>query len=232
MTAAPFEENPVRVLLVEDDQDTADAVRRSLTRHGYHVTWAPTGHAALTAVESDIVLLDLGLPDMDGLDVCQELRARGDVPIVIVSGRDSETDKVVGLELGADDYVVKPFRIRELVARMRAVTRRRHPLNRPRTPPDVYGRLTVHRPAHRVYLDGTEVPLRPKEFTLLTFLTDRLEELVPRETIMSAVWDANWYGSTKTLDAHVSVLRRKLGTALRIESVRGVGFRTSVTGGT
>ncbi|MDX3384760.1 response regulator transcription factor [Streptomyces niveiscabiei] len=218
----------MRVLLVEDDADTADAVRRGLARQGYHVTWAPTGHAALTAAAPDFVLLDLGLPDMDGLDVCQELRARGDVPIVIVSGRDSETDKVVGLELGADDYVVKPLRMRELVARMRAVDRRRHRPAPLRAEPDVYGRLTIHRPARRVYLDGTEVPLRPKEFTLLAFLTNHLEELLPRETIMSAVWDTNWYGPTKTLDAHVSVLRRKLGGALRIESVRGIGFRTSL----
>ncbi|WP_416969558.1 response regulator transcription factor [Streptomyces sp. 4F14] len=222
----------MHVLLVEDDQDTADAVRRGLARQGYHVTWAPTGHAALTAAEPDIVLLDLGLPDIDGLDVCQELRARGDVPIVIVSGRDTETEKVVGLELGADDYVVKPFRIRELVARMRAVHRRRHPPHPPRTTtaPDTYGRLTIHRPARRVHLDGTEVPLRPKEFTLLAFLTTRLDELITRETIMSEVWDSNWYGSTRTLDAHVSVLRRKLDGAVRIESVRGVGFRTSVAG--
>ncbi|MFM9610653.1 response regulator transcription factor [Streptomyces niveiscabiei] len=218
----------MRVLLVEDDEDTADAVRRGLARHGYHVTWAPTGHAALTAAAPDFVLLDLGLPDMDGLDVCQELRARGDVPIVIVSGRDSETDKVVGLELGADDYVVKPLRIRELVARIRAVARRHHRPAPPLTEPDAYGRLTIHRPARRVHLDGTEVPLRPKEFNLLAFLTNHLEELLPRETIMSAVWDTNWYGSTKTLDAHISVLRRKLGGALHIESVRGIGFRTSL----
>lgn len=222
----------MRVLLVEDDRDTADAVRRGLVRQGYDVVWAATGRAALGAAEPDIVLLDLGLPDIDGLDVCQELRARGEVPIVIVSGRDSETEKVVGLELGADDYVVKPFLMRELVARMRAVDRRRHRADSPRRAggADVYGRITVDRPARRVHLDGAEVTLRPKEFALLSFLTVRLDELVTRETVMAEVWDSNWYGSTRTVDAHVSVLRRKLDGALRIESVRGVGFRTSVTG--
>ncbi|MET8976767.1 response regulator transcription factor [Streptomyces sp. NPDC004539] len=220
----------MRVLLVEDDRPVADALSLGLTRHGYDVTWTATGRAALAAPEPDMVLLDLGLPDIDGLDVCRELRARGDVPLIIVSGRDSETERVVGLELGADDYLVKPVLLRELVARMRAVHRRQHsvPTTGPARELDVYGRLSVDRPARRVYLAGTEVPLRPKEFTLLVFLTDRLDTVVTREAIMDAVWDSNWYGSTKTLDTHVTVLRRKLFGALRIESVRGVGFRAVV----
>ncbi|NEA99033.1 response regulator transcription factor [Streptomyces sp. SID13726] len=220
----------MRILLVEDDRGTADAMRRGLTRYGYDVTWAATGRAALAAPEPDLVLLDLGLPDLDGLDVCRELRARGDVPLIMISGRDSETDKVVGLELGADDYLVKPFLMRELVARVRAVQRRRRGELAAGTAsePGVYGRLTVDRRAQRVLLDGAEVALRPKEFALLAFLTDRMGELLPREAIMAAVWDSNWFGSTKTLDVHVSTLRGKFGEVLRIESVRGVGYRTDV----
>lgn len=145
------------------------------------------------------MLLDLGLPDIDGLDVCRELRARGDVPLIILSGRGSETEKVVGLELGADDYLVKPFLTRELIARMRAVLRR-HPAGpacRHLPPRDTYGRLSVDRRSHR-------------------------------EAIMASVWDSNWFGPTKTLDTHVTALRHKLGGALRIQAVRGVGFRPAV----
>ena len=220
----------MHILLIEDDQDTADAVRRSLTRYGYGVTWTPTGQAALAAPEPDMVLLDLGLPDIDGLDVCRELRRRGNVPLIMITGRDHEIDRVVGLELGADDYLVKPFLMRELIARMRAVQRRRPAPSTVDAPPgvDVYGPMTIDRRARRVFLDGSEVALRPKEFALLTFLTDRSEVLVTREAIMTAVWDTNWFGSTKTLDVHVAALRSKLGEALRIECVRGVGFRTAV----
>lgn len=245
----------MHVLLVEDDRDLADAVRRGLARYGYEVTWAATGRAGLAVASGfpgasggfgaaggsggsvgsdgsavspvDMVLLDLGLPDIDGLDVCRALRVCGDVPLIVISGRDSETEKVVGLELGADDYVVKPFLVRELVARMRAVRRRQRAV---RTGAEVYGRLTVDRRSRRVFVDGAEVALRPKEFALLAFLTDRLGALVPRAAIMAGVWDGNWSGPTKTLDVHVTALRRKLGGAVRIESVRGVGFRTAVGG--
>ncbi|GKQ35969.1 response regulator transcription factor [Streptomyces sp. A012304] len=222
----------MRVLLVEDDRDVAEPLRRGLARHGHDVTWVATGRAALGAPASDMVLLDLGLPDMDGLDVCRELRAHSDVPIIMISGRDSEVEKVVGLELGADDYLVKPFLIRELIARMRAVRRRHRPRHSevPGPAPDrgtlaTYGRMTIDRRAHRVFLDGAEVPLRPREYALVDFLTGRLGDLVPRETIMTTVWDSNWFGSTKTLDVHVTALRHKLGDALTIECVRGVGFR-------
>jgi two-component system response regulator RegX3 len=238
----------VHVLVVEDDRTVADSLARGLARYGYHVTWAPTGGSALTAPAADMVLLDLGLPDIDGLDVCRELRARSDVPLIVISGRASETEKVVGLELGADDYIVKPFLIRELIARMRAVLRRR-PIGpcppqptpgmnsvrpgRPRVPAlrpprDMCGRVGVDRRAHRAFLDGTEVPLSPKEYALLAFLTGRVDNLVTRKDIMTAVWDSNWSGPTKTLDTHVTALRHKLGDALRIQAVRGVGFRLEV----
>ncbi|MPY62746.1 response regulator transcription factor [Streptomyces spongiae] len=222
----------MRVLLVEDDEPVAQSLRRGLLRYGFEVEWVSTGAAAL-AHESpyDVVLLDLGLPDTDGLDVCKALRARGDVPIIVISARSDETDRVVGLELGADDYVSKPFGVREVIARIRAVMRRAQPPRSEASPvgPDRYGpRLTVDRKAARVHLDGEEVALAPKEYDLLAFLTEEPGALMSREQIMEAVWDANWFGPTKTLDVHVAALRRKLAGAITIEAVRGVGFRLIV----
>lgn len=213
------------VLLVEDDQPIADSLRRGLVRYGYEVTWVRTGAEALTE-SADIVLLDLGLPDMDGLDVCRELRARGDVPIIVISARANEVDRVVGLEIGADDYVSKPFGVREVIARMRAVLRR----VRPAEPAGrvTIGRLVLDRRARRVHLDGTELALSPKEYDLLSFLAEAPGAAMTREQIMEAVWDVNWFGPTKTLDVHIGALRRKLGDAVVVETVRGVGFRLVV----
>ncbi|MFI5793499.1 response regulator transcription factor [Streptomyces sp. NPDC051677] len=216
----------MQVLLIEDDQFVADSLLRGLPRYGYEVVWASTGEKALLSEPTDMVLLDLGLPDLDGLDVCRALRARSDVPLIVVSGRACATEKIVALELGADDYVVKPFLIRELVARMRAVQRRHSGRTAWRT---AYGRVAVDRQAHRVFMDGTEVSLSPKEYALLEYLSRRPDTLVTRESIMAAVWDSNWFGSTKTLDTHVTSLRHKLGGALCIEAVRGVGFRLVIT---
>ncbi|MET8979988.1 response regulator transcription factor [Streptomyces sp. NPDC004539] len=230
----------MRVLLIEDDPDVASCLMRGLARYGCELTWAPTGRDGLAAAVPDVVLLDLGLPDVDGLDVCRELRDRSDVPLIVISGRGSATDRVVGLELGADDYLVKPFLVRELVARVRAVRRRvggpapldaaSPSLDRRSVPParDTYGRVAVDRRAHRVFLDGAEVALSPKEYALLEYLTRQAGALMTRESIMSAVWDSNWFGSTKTLDTHVTALRNKLGDALCVEAVRGVGFRLTV----
>jgi two-component system, OmpR family, response regulator RegX3 len=226
----------VRVLLVEDDERVAESLRRGLLRYGFEVAWVTTGGEALSHEDPyDVVLLDLGLPDTDGLDVCKALRERGDVPIIVISARSDETDRVVGLELGADDYVSKPFGVREVIARIRAVMRR----VQPRTPaaesaagPDHYGtRLIIDRKAARVRLDGEEVALAPKEYDLLAFLTEEPGALMSREQIMEAVWDANWFGPTKTLDVHVAALRRKLAGAITIEAVRGVGFRLEIANG-
>ncbi|MFC8518202.1 response regulator transcription factor [Streptomyces sp. NPDC057257] len=222
----------MRVLLVEDDEPVAESLRRGLLRYGFEVEWVTTGGAALGHEGPyDVVLLDLGLPDADGLDVCKALRGRGDVPIIVISARSDETDRVVGLELGADDYVSKPFGVREVIARIRAVMRR----VRPRTPeagvggPARYGsRLTIDRKAARVHVDGEEVALAPKEYDLLAFLTEEPGALMSREQIMEAVWDANWFGPTKTLDVHVAALRRKFAGTLTIEAVRGVGFRLEI----
>ncbi|MEW9522105.1 response regulator transcription factor [Streptomyces tubercidicus] len=222
----------MHVLLVEDDEPVAQSLRRGLQRYGFEVEWVGTGGAALACEEPyDVVLLDLGLPDTDGLDVCKALRDRGDVPIIVISARSDETDRVVGLELGADDYVSKPFGVREVIARVRAVMRRTQPRNPdgPAPGPDRYGpRLTIDRKAARVRLDGAEVSLAPKEYDLLAFLTEEPGALMSREQIMEAVWDANWFGPTKTLDVHVAAIRRKLVGAITIETVRGVGFRLIV----
>ncbi|MFJ8667151.1 response regulator transcription factor [Streptomyces sp. NPDC093600] len=220
----------MHVLLVEDDEPVAQSLRRGLIRYGFEVDWVSTGAAALAHSEPyDVVLLDLGLPDTDGLDVCRALRRRGDVPIIVISARSDETDRVVGLELGADDYVSKPFGVREVIARIRAVMRRMQPRTSSQNGPDRYGtRLTVDRKAGRVHLDGQEVSLAPKEYDLLAFLTEEPGALMSREQIMEAVWDANWFGPTKTLDVHVAALRRKLNGAITIEAVRGVGFRLEI----
>ncbi|MEU9666003.1 response regulator transcription factor [Streptomyces bobili] len=224
----------MRVLLVEDDEPVAESLRRGLKRYGFEVEWVTTGAAALAHPGPyDVVLLDLGLPDTDGLDVCKALRGRGDVPIIVISARSDETDRVVGLELGADDYVSKPFGVREVIARIRAVMRRAQPRTAEAAGLDRYGsRLTIDRKGARVHLDGEEITLTPKEYDLLAFLTEEPGALMSREQIMEAVWDANWFGPTKTLDVHVAALRRKLAGVISIEAVRGVGFRLEITGGT
>ncbi|MGW6413176.1 response regulator transcription factor [Streptomyces vinaceus] len=225
----------MRVLLVEDDEPVAESLRRGLNRYGFDVEWVTTGAAALSHEGPyNVVLLDLGLPDSDGLDVCKALREGSDVPIIVISARSDETDRVVGLELGADDYVSKPFGVREVIARMRAVMRRAQPRapSLPESKPARYGaRLSIDRRAARVRLDGEEVRLAPKEYDLLAFLTEEPGALMSREQIMEAVWDANWFGPTKTLDVHVAALRRKLSKAITIEAVRGVGFRLVVNEG-
>jgi DNA-binding response OmpR family regulator len=212
----------VRVLIVEDDETIAEPLAKGLARQGYDVQRVTTGAAALAA-EADVVLLDLGLPDMDGYEVCRRLRARSDVPIIVVTARGEEVDRVVGLELGADDYLVKPFGFRELVARIRAVTRRVE--RRADGGTVTVGGLEVDRRTRQVRLDGNDLALTPKEFDLLALLADDAGAVRTRSEILESVWDPNWYGPTKTLDVHVASLRRKLGDPGMVETVRGVGFR-------
>jgi two-component system response regulator RegX3 len=214
----------MRVLVVEDERAIAEPLAEGLRREGFEVEWAPTGSAALEAPEADVVLLDLRLPDMDGLDVCRRLRDRSDVPIIVVTARGEESDRVVGLELGADDYVVKPFGLRELIARIRAVTRRGRTTARDGGPIRI-GELEVDARSRRVHLGGREVDLTPKEFDLLAFLARDPGAVVSRRRLLDEVWETSWYGSSKTIDVHVAALRRKLGDAGWIETVRGVGFR-------
>jgi two-component system, OmpR family, response regulator RegX3 len=215
----------MRVLLVEDDDSIAEPLASGLARHSFQVTRARTGAEALATPPHDVVLLDLGLPDMDGLDVCRRLRAGSAVPIIIVvTARSDEVDRVVGLELGADDYVVKPFGFRELVARIRAVARRAQPAV-PGEEPQRLGRLELDRRQRRVRVGGAEVPLTAKEFDLLALLAEEPGAVFGREQILEQVWDPHWYGPTKTLDVHVASVRKKLGDPGWIETVRGVGFR-------
>ncbi|MFI6929786.1 response regulator transcription factor [Streptomyces sp. NPDC050287] len=233
----------MRLLLIEDDDRIAQPLAEGLGRYGFTVDRVRTGAAGLTADSSpDLVLLDLGLPDMDGLDVCRSLRARSPIPIIMITARGEEADRVAGLELGADDYMAKPFGVRELVARIRAVTRRTGalpagpqgpdaPAMVPSAPaPQQLGPLRIDRRTRQVHVVGLEVALSPREFDLLAFLAQDPGAVHSRQQIMDAVWDPHFFGPTKTLDAHVAALRRKLGEPGWITTARGVGFRLTVPG--
>ncbi len=213
----------MQILLVEDEDTIAEPLAEGLRREGFEVERAATGADALAAPEADLVLLDLRLPDMDGLDVCRRLRERSQVPIIIVTARGEEADRVVGLELGADDYVVKPFGLRELIARIRAVTRRTSPRDAAATLR--VGGLEIDERARRATLEGRELELTPKEFDLLTALAGDPGAAISRRRLLEEVWETSWYGSSKTIDVHVASLRRKLGDPGWIETVRGIGFR-------
>ena len=217
----------MKILLVEDDRSIASSVVEGLEAAGFSVTHVATGAGALAAEEHDMVLLDLGLPDMDGRDVCRELRTRTKAPIIMLTARSEEFDRVLGLELGADDYVTKPFSFRELVARIRAVARRTVDSGQPEEPtgPQSIGPLKIDRRTRRVFVDEDEVQLTAKEFDLLAFLAEDIGAVRTRTEILENVWDAHWYGPTKTVDAHVASLRKKLGGHDWIQAVRGVGFR-------
>lgn len=217
----------MRLLVVEDDDGIAEPLVAGLRREGFDVDRVADGRAALAAAEPDLVLLDLRLPDMDGYAVAREMRARSRVPIIMVTAKGEEVDRVIGLELGADDYVVKPFGMRELVARINAVMRRVGG-DTPEPVPDpvlVVGELEVDRRQHVVRVGGREVSLTPKEFALLELLARDPGAALDRRTILYEVWGTRWYGPSKTIDVHISSLRRKLGDPGWIETVRGMGFR-------
>ena len=218
----------MRVLLVEDDPGIAESVRDGLRRYQFDVEVTDSGRRALDIGPAvDVVLLDLGLPDIDGVDVCRQLRAVSDVPIIVVTARDDELDRVIGLEVGADDYVVKPFGLRELIARIRAVSRRsaRAAGGHDEDERMRLGAMVVDRRTRRVTVADHEIELTPKEFDLLAVLAAEPGTVLRREHLLEQVWDVNWFGSTKTLDVHVASLRKKLGDPGWIETVRGVGFR-------
>jgi DNA-binding response OmpR family regulator len=215
------DEAGTRVLIVEDDAGIATQLIRGLTRGGYAVDHVMTGGEALTWGDPDVVLLDLELPDSDGVQVCRKLRQRSSAAIIVVTAHGEEPDRVMALDAGADDYLVKPFGLAELQARIRAVLRRVKPGGEVIR----HGPLTVDIRTHRVTVDGQEIPLTPKEFDILECLAADPGRVVTRQEILESAWDAHWYGPTKVLDVHIAALRRKLGYAGLIETVYGRGFR-------
>ena len=217
------------VVVVEDDHNIADLVELYLRREGYRVLQAVDGAQGLELVDRErprMVILDIGLPgDLDGLAVCRRLRSSGPVPVLILTARDDEIDRVLGLELGADDYVTKPFSPRELVARVKAILRRAHG-------PAAKGPELLHAGAVKVdtgrreaHVDGRAVALTAREFDLLCFLAQNAGLVLSRRQLLDGVWGPGWYGDERTVDVHVRQLRRKLGDALPLGTVWGVGYR-------
>jgi DNA-binding response OmpR family regulator len=219
------------LLVVEDDLDIREELSQALTGHGYEVTAVRTAAEAQDEAARrcpDLVLLDLGLPDGDGVAVCRWLRALlPETVIVVLTARTAEFEVVVALDAGADDYLTKPFRLTELLARLRAHLRRQVTLTGPQALGIGALRLDSH--GRRAWVNGQEVALRPKEFDLLTVLVEHAGQVVSREDLMALVWDEHWFGATKTLDVHVSALRRKLAEygedPRRISTLRGRGYR-------
>ncbi|WP_216586272.1 response regulator transcription factor [Streptomyces brasiliscabiei] len=216
----------MRVLIVEDHAEIADALRSGLNDHGFETAMADTCQTALERyADVDAVLLDVGLPDGNGMDVCRTIRASSSVPIIMVSGRDDEFDRVLGLRMGADDYVVKPCGLRELVARIEAVVRRAVGWARSSGGSRVVGPLSIDLKQRRAFMEGAELLFTRKEFDLLVLLTGEPGKVFDRETIMRHVWGQPSVGDTRTLGVHMVSLRRKLGAPELIQTVRGVGFR-------
>jgi DNA-binding response OmpR family regulator len=216
-----------RVLVVEDDPGIAEPLVRGLTRAGYETGSVTTGQAALDWPVPDVVLLDLGLPDIEGIEVCRRLRQACDAAIIVVTARGEERDRVLALDEGADDYLVKPFGLQELLARIRAVLRRSRQPGQPLGQSQVlqHGALTVDLRTHKVTVNGQQIAVTPKEFAILECLASDPGRVVSRQEMLERAWDEHWYGPTKVLDVHMAALRRKLGDPGIIETVYGHGFR-------
>jgi DNA-binding response OmpR family regulator len=224
-------EDAMRVLVVEDDDRVMAALRTVLSRHGFEVSCARTGGQALEQLPDgpDVVLLDLGLPDQDGFKLCRQIRQASSVPIIVVTARADFQSRVHGLNIGADDYLVKPYNFAELIARIHAVTRRTGVTAAPVESPAVLelGSLRIDRDGHSVTVDGKPVTLTRKEFHLLTILARQPGVVYRREQLISEVWGTNWAGTGRTLEVHMASLRHKLGLVGLIETIRGVGYRVS-----
>lgn len=212
------------VLVVEDDPGIGAALLRGLEREGYAARWVNTYSEASRAKPADVVIVDLGLPDGDGIDLCRRLRQDTAAAILVVTARGDEPDRVAALDAGADDYVVKPFGFAELFARIRAVLRRTQPQDGLLQ----VGPLSIDTRAHRVSVDGAQVTLTPREFDILVCLASDPGRVFTRREMFARVWGGNWYGPTKVLDVHIAAVRRKLGVADLIETVYGRGFRLAV----
>jgi len=212
----------LQVLVIEDDPAIGKQLERGLVRAGYRVSLAADGSQALLAGPADVILLDLGLPDIDGLELCQRLRARSAAAIIAVTARSEEATRVATLDAGADDYLIKPFGFGELLARVRAVLRRVNPAE---TGQFRHGALVVDPRTRRVFLADRDIALTPKEFDLLACLAEDPGRALTRQEILERAWGGHWYGPSKVLDVHMASLRRKLGDPALIETVYGVGYR-------
>jgi DNA-binding response OmpR family regulator len=217
---------PGNVLLVEDEPSVGELVRSYLTRDGYRVIWVRSGEDALVEFDRHqvrVVVLDIGLPGIDGFDVCRSLRSRSQVPILMLTARDEEPDRIVGLEVGADDYISKPFSPRELVARMKAVLRRsEQPVTRELLK---LGDVTVDLESHDVTSGGAPVELTAKEFDLLSYFLAHPGAVLSRDVLLDRVWGQEYPGGTRTVDVHVAQIRRKLGRPELIRTLRNAGYK-------
>jgi DNA-binding response OmpR family regulator len=218
-----------RVLVVEDDDEIAQVLQRSLRLEGYEVRIASDGEQALAMHAEyvpDVLVLDLGLPKVDGIDVARKVRAADDVPILMLTARDEDVDKIIGLEVGADDYMTKPFNPRELVARVKSILRRAAPERKePESAMLRHGDLTIDSGRREVKVGEQEIQLAPKEFDLLWELLDHRGLVLTRDQLLERVWGYTFAGDTRTVDVHVRQLRRKLGEASPIVTVWGVGYK-------
>jgi len=214
------------ILIVEDDRNIGNLVRTYLEREGYSVLWVRSGEDALAELDRhplSLVILDVGLPGIDGFEVCRRIRARAETPVIMLTARDEEVDRVLGLELGADDYVPKPFSPRELVARVRAVLRR----TQPKPPADdlTLGDVELRRGAREASRAGAALDLTMKEFDLLACFMEHPGLALSREQLLERVWGLEFPGGTRTVDQHVAQLRAKLGDSLQIDTLRGIGYK-------
>jgi DNA-binding response OmpR family regulator len=220
---------PGTIVVVEDDPNISDLIDMYLRRDGHRVIRVADGEAGLSAVERErprLVILDVGLPgSVDGFEVCRRLRASGSVPVMILTARGDEIDRVLGFELGADDYVTKPFSPREMTARVKAILRRAEARPQERPAVVVAGRVEVNVARRETRVDGRVVPLATREFDLLQFLTTNRGLALSRRQLLDGVWGPGWYGDDRTVDVHVGQLRKKLGDALPLVTVWGVGYR-------
>lgn len=223
-----FVNNMKRILVIDDELNILELVKLYLTREGYHVETASTGGEALAVINTykpDCIILDLMLPDMDGFEVCRQVRKTSDVPIIMLTARKEDVDKIVGLELGADDYVTKPFNPRELLARVKAIVRRYQAGPKAEKIIDV-GSLHIDIARQEAAIAGQQIRLRTKEFALLTALAQNLGIVLSRETLLELVWGSDYYGETRTVDVHVNQLRDKVAdSGVVIETIRGKGYK-------